>query len=55
MNYLAASYEVSKTEKFGTQQAAGNQSLSALWRIESKQICLFVCSISGYQAKLPYT
>jgi hypothetical protein len=29
MNYLAASYEVSKTEKFETQQASGNQPLSA--------------------------
>jgi len=44
MNYLAGSYEVSKTEKFGTQQAAGNQTpvrrvyggLVRLWRIESK-------------------
>jgi len=40
MDYLAASY--------------GEATLVRLWRIESKQICLFVGPISGYQAKLPY-
>jgi hypothetical protein len=43
MNYLAASYEVSKTEKFGTQQAAGNKPLSASGGLKaSKFACLFV-------------
>jgi len=31
-----------------------DQKESTIFNIESKQFCLFVYSISGYQAKLPY-
>jgi len=43
MNYLAASYEVSNTEKFGAKQAAGNQPLSASGGLKAgKSTCLSV-------------